>query len=125
MRHQLRCTANCDAATNNQWNSCGEAQDEKSSPGPTARKHRKQSLQVFPLLRRNFTLVRDECNGIARPRESPKCGGALDSFGWFRRDLQFDDSALQSCGHRVGSVIHAKLGKDALDVALNRILRDR
>src|SRR6266436_6384141 len=59
------------------------------------------------------------------PCESPNVGDALDSFGWFIRDLQFDDSALQSCGHRVGSVIHAKLGKDALDVALNRILRDR
>src|SRR6266436_8569067 len=59
------------------------------------------------------------------PCESPNVGDALDSFGWFIRDLQFDDSALQSCGHRVGSVIHAKLGKDALDVALDRILRDR
>src|SRR5216683_23950 len=23
MRHQLRCISNCNAATNNQWNSCG------------------------------------------------------------------------------------------------------
>src|SRR6266481_6375409 len=59
------------------------------------------------------------------PCESPNVGDALDSFGWFIRDLQFDDSALQSCSHRVGSVIDAKLGKDALDVALDSILRYR
>src|SRR6266436_9995660 len=120
MRHSAQS-----ADTNEQANCRGQPQNKKSSPGPTARKHRKQSLQVFPLLRRNFTLVPGECNGIAGPCESPKCGGALDSFGWFIKDLQFDDSALQSCGHRVGSVIDAKLGKDVLDVALDRILRDR
>jgi hypothetical protein len=110
------------AHTNEQPNCRGQPQNEKSSTGPTARKHCKQSLQVFPLLRGNFTLVRGEFNGIAGPCESLKCGGALDSFGWSIRDLQFDDSALQSCGHRVGSVIDAKLGKDALDVAFDRIL---
>src|ERR1700675_3247633 len=113
------------ADTNEQPNCRSHPQNKKSSPGPTARKHGKQSLQVFPLLRRNFTLVRVECNGIAGPCESPNVGDALDSFGWFIRDLQFDDSALQSCSHRVGSVIDAKLGKDALDVALDRILRYR
>src|SRR5689334_7078505 len=55
----------------------------------------------------------------------PKCGDAQYSLGWFMKDLQLDDSALQSCGHGVGSVIDAKLGKNALDVALDRILRDR
>src|ERR1700746_933280 len=108
------------AHTYEQPNCRGQPQNKKSSPGPTARKHRKQSLQVFPLLRRNFTLLQGECNGITGPCESPKCGGALYSFGWFISNLQFDDSALQSCGHRVGSVIDTKLGKDALDVALNR-----
>ena len=120
MRHSAQS-----AETNEQPNCRGQPQNKKSSARPTARKHRKQSLQVFPLLRRNFTLVRGEYNGIADPSESPKVGDALDSFGWFIRNLQFDDSALQRCGHRVGSVIDAKLGKDALDVALNRILRDR
>src|ERR1700739_428945 len=85
MKPQLRCVSNGKATTNNQWNSCGHAQDKESSPGPTARKHRKQSLQVFPLLRRDFALVRGECNGIGGPCESPNVRDALDSFGWLMR----------------------------------------
>src|SRR5580693_450371 len=69
--------------------------------------------------------LRGECNRIADPANPQMWGDALDSFGWFIRDLQFDDSALQSCGHGVRSVIDAKLGKDALDVALDGILRYR
>lgn len=52
------------AAADQQGHSCSYAQDEESSPGPTARKHRKQSLQSLPLLRRNVTLIRGKGNGI-------------------------------------------------------------
>lgn len=122
---QLRCVSNREAATNNQGNTRGQAENEKSSAGPAAGKHRKQSLQLFPLLRLNVTVLRGECKGIADSGESPNVGDVLDPFGWSMTNLQFDESALQSRRHGVSSVIDAELGKDAFYVALDSIFRDR
>ena len=80
---ELRCiaprmghTSKFEAASDHQGKGCGYAQDQKSNTWPAARKHRKQSLQIFPLRNRNFTLLRSQSNGRAHTA-NPQTWGTL------------------------------------------------
>ena len=106
--------------------------DPSSSPSPscirkipaTSRRSRR------PLPGQPFgNMEKSRCNGnlndrLGDPRRGPNPQKLASPYTSFE-GLQFDDSAFESDGHRVGSVVRAQFRKDVLDMALNGLLGDR